>query len=228
MKTKITILALIIFSSGIWNYNNAFNNSSTDEIYSSNLKIVKQTAWELIKDKQAIKTYSQWIELNDGKKTRRLKGQFQVQIPISQIITILRDSKNIQKWMEGTIKSFGISNQNYEWTSYAKFNIPWPFDDQDFVVKNKLVYQELDKTAYVFIQSSPNEFPREEGVKRMESFSGKWKLTSLSNNSTLIEYSAFSLTEPLAPRWIQDPIVQNTFWNSLKNFSDLCQTSNIL
>ena len=183
-----------------------------------------QTNWELVKSKQGIKVFSQWVTLYDGYKTRRLRGDFQVNVPLPDIIAILKDGGKVKNWMEGVSESYNLKNQDNLWYSYARFNIPWPFDDQDLIVENTLEFTDCD-TAYIHLKSLPDYLPQNPGLKRMENFYGYWKLVKLSPNASRIEYAAYSMSEPVVPRFIQDPIVLNTFFSSLENLISYCQSS---
>jgi hypothetical protein len=191
----------------------------TREVFTS------QTNWELVKSRNGIKVFSQWVTLDDGWKTRRLRGDFQVNMALPDLIAILKDGRKVKNWMEGVTESYTIKDQDQLWYSYAKFNIPWPFDDQDLIVENMLDLNGNGDTVYISLKSRPDMLPEVAGLKRMENFYGYWKLIRIAPGVSHVEYAAYSKSEPLVPRFIQDPIVQNTFISSLENLIAYCQSS---
>jgi len=188
--------------------------------------IINQSNWELVKSKKQIKVYSQWVTLYDGFETRRLRGNFQVNMPIPDIVKFISNGNNLKSWMDGAIESYNLDQTEHRWTSYAQFNIPWPFDDQDLVVESMLLYPPTSDSAYIVMESLSERLPEHENISRMSYFSGYWKLNRISENKTLVEYCAFTKSKPLVPRFIQDPIVQNSFWSSLDNLSTHLQIQN--
>lgn len=184
-----------------------------------------QTKWELVKNRNGIKVYSQWITLQDGWRTRRLRADFQIDIPLPDVIAILKDGEKVKNWMEGVSESYNIKVQDNSWYSYARFHIPWPFNDQDLIVKNTLDFEGYTDTAFIFLKSAPDILPVNPGLSRMENFNGYWKLIRVSSSVSHVEYSAYAKSKPVVPKFIQDPIVLNTFASSLENLVSYCQSS---
>lgn len=180
-----------------------------------------QTNWELVKSNKGVKVYSQWVTLYDGYKTRRLKGEFQVRMPLPDLVAFLMDGSNVKNWMVGVSESYNLKVMDETSYSYAKFDIPWPFDDQDLVVENKLEFPAGRDTALISLTGCPEMVPLVGGLKRMENFNAYWKVVRLSSSVCSVEYAAFSRSKPVAPRWVQDPIILKTFWSSLDNLSCL-------
>lgn len=189
-------------------------------VYNPYEEIKYETPWEEVRNKHDIRIYSQWITLYDGYKTRRLKGNFRVNLPLPDIIQYLKDGKHITDWMNGAENSYTLEEGENEWISYAQFNIPWPFDDQDLLCHHQVVSYPQKGINYIYMKSEPKRLPVKKGINRMDHFAGHWKLTPLSANMTKIEYAAYSKSEPLVARWIQDPIVLNSFWTSLDNLAN--------
>lgn len=181
-----------------------------------------QTNWELVKSNKGINVYSQWITLHDGFKTRRLKGELNVRMAMPDLVAFLLDGGRVKNWMVGVSESYNLKIQDESSYSYARFSIPWPFNDQDLIVENRLDYPNGKDTAYIYLTSYPEMLPRMKGLKRMENFYGYWKVFRVSPTSSSVEYAVFSRSEPIAPRWIQDPIIMKTFWSSLDNLAACC------
>jgi hypothetical protein len=179
-------------------------------------QIIHQTHWELQKDKSDIAVYSQYVTLRDGFKTRRLKGVFEVNGSLSTVATYLRDGDNLQNWMQGALSSRTLIPGTNNWIHYIQFELPWPFDDQDCVVAFEPQISTEDQKIISF-SSLPTVLSPQKGFNRMEHFYGYWKLKK-NGNFTLVEYTAYTKSERLVPAFIQDPIVLNSFWNSMHTF----------
>jgi hypothetical protein len=224
MNATKNLVLFICFTFNLGHYENSlFINPSVSLLPEETF--TNQTNWELVKNHDGIKVYSQWVTLYDGFKTRRLRGNFQVNVPLPNVLAILKDGGKVKNWMEGVTESYTITSENNLWYSYAKFNIPWPFDDQDLIVENILDFGECDDTAFIYLKGCPELLPVNPEYKRMESFYGYWMITKISAYESRVEYAAYSRSKPIVPRFVQDPIVQNTFMTSLNNLATYCQSS---
>ena len=55
----------------------------------------------------------------------------------------------------------------------------------------------------------------------MQSYEAHWNVTAAHNGLTKVSFSAYTDTEPVAPRWIQDPVTEKLFKDNLLNLREL-------
>ena len=91
--TNLVLALCCTFNPGATGYS---VNEKLPEYHASGETVVKQSTWELIKSRNGISVFSQWITLHDGFKTRRLRGDFQVVMPMQELIAVLKDGNKIK------------------------------------------------------------------------------------------------------------------------------------
>ncbi|MCB0629221.1 MAG: START domain-containing protein [Saprospiraceae bacterium] len=177
------------------------------------------TDWELKVDKNGIQIFTRWIESN-GQKAREIKATFKVSAPAEKLTTVLKDQEHATDWMAGA-KTFNILTENgpKSWYSYTEFDLPWPLQNQDLVTLYK-IEQADTKTTKVKVEAFPNYRPAVSNVERIQHFEACWTFVDLGNGTTEVTYCAFTFRKPSTPRWILDPVVQNTLWKTMSGFRE--------
>jgi hypothetical protein len=175
------------------------------------------TEWELKVDKNGIRIFTRWIE-SDGQKAREIKATFKVKATAEQLTKVLKDQEHATDWMVGA-KKFNILTNNgpKSWYSYTEFDLPWPLQNQDLVALYKVQKTDV-KTTKVEVEAFPDYRPAYSNIERMQHFEACWTFTDLGDGSTEVTYRAFTFRKPSTPRWILDPVVQNTLWKTMDGF----------
>ncbi len=180
-------------------------------------------SWKLTKENDNIQMFHKWVNLLESQKTRAMKVTFFADATPQKVLECLKNPEDIKQWSHGIEKCERHPKTTTEWTTYTLFKIPGPFDNKDLVsvynVKN------LGTRGIVIdITSSPDALPTPEDVQRIREYNGTWTLTPKSTGGTNVTFEVISFTEPILPRWIQDPIVQSTFMKSIKNLRTLAES----
>ncbi len=210
MSAKVAALLLITFFQG-------FSGFISE-------KSVKQqtTDFKLIKQDKNINIYARWIRVDDERSARQLKAEFTVSASFTKIFTLIKDEKRTTQWMKNT-KSFYIitSVDQNNWYSYVQFSVPWPFNNQDCIIKYEIPTPDAFSQLEIRLIGYPNYLKANKGVTRINHFEGSWKLMYLGKNSTKIEYEMFSKQAPAFPRWITDPIIQHNLVSTMNAFREM-------
>lgn len=173
--------------------------------------------WKFVVCKDDITIYERWITITDNHKTRERKGEFQLESHFSDPVLLIQDEYEVLKWMSSAGSAEIIENTGETWISYFTFEAPWPFKKRDLVAEFQL-YRDLfnDKTL-ITARAILNLLPLKEEVIRIESYVAAWEFQNNAEGLQVI-FIAWSDTPPIVPRWIQDPITQKMFWQSLNDF----------
>jgi hypothetical protein len=180
--------------------------------------------WRLKKDKDGVRVYTRWIEATDVRKARQMKVEMVVESSIENILMVLKDDVNAKKWAYRAKEfyNFDIIDEN-NWYSYSELSIPWPFQNKDLITKNHLVRIPSENQVRVDITGVADYLPEKKSLSRIPHFEGGWTLTRTGDDAVKIEYLVFTKSEPVLPRWIIDPIVEQGAWETLNNFRELLE-----
>lgn len=207
MKSKILFIAFAILV-----LNCSFTSKTGEITPNSN-------NFELVKSKNNISIYSRWIEVDKTRKVRQLKVDYMINSSISKIISVLQDDKHTTQWMKGSKTFYQLKSvdQN-QWFSYVQFAIPWPFDNQDCVIKYEIV-RNSDFQTQIKLIGMPDYIKKNNGITRISHFEAVWTLKKISEQKTKVEYTVFSKQPSSFPRWATDPIIQNNLMETMIAFA---------
>lgn len=181
------------------------------------------TDWELQIDKEGIKILSRWKEQTGDHKVREIKAIFTVTAVPDRMISILKDANKATDWMVGAKSASLLATHSpTSWYAYTEFDLPWPLKNQDLVAHYKLTPGN-SKVRQIQINAHPDYRPEYPKIERMQHFEACWKFEPLKDGKTQVTYSAFTYRKPSAPRWISDPVVQNTLWKTMDGFRGIAE-----
>lgn len=181
------------------------------------------TDWELQIDKKDIKIFSRWKEQTGDHKVREIKATFTVTASPEKLITILKDADKAADWMVGAKTSALLAvHSPTSWYAYTEFDLPWPLQNQDLVAHYKLDPSN-HKVKKINIEAHPDYRPEYDKIERMQHFEACWSFEPIGDGQTRIVYCAFTYRKPSAPRWISDPVVQNSLWKTMNGFREIAE-----
>ena len=124
----------------------------------------------------------------EGTGLYAFKGEATSDLPIGQLMGILRDESVAKEWVN--MMMFGTVVETYSENHmllHQGYDLPWPLSDRDYVFDKKVVYDAANKTATVHLTSVENskvpvsaDFVRARGERTFWQFSvaddGKTKI----------------------------------------------------
>mgnify|MGYP001766722606 CR=1 FL=1 len=172
-----------------------------------------------IKDVSGIRLSTRWIPVSDHQSARQIKCEFTIGGLVSTAINLLSDDASFVKWMKGTDNYYRLKTVHAnQWYSYIRFRVPWPFNDQDCIIRYNVTPDPTGKKTVVTLTGEPGFLRPFEGVSRIGHLEGSWIFTDLGNNKVRVEYEMFSNQPSKFPRWITDPIIQENLIESMDAF----------
>lgn len=221
MKTgSLAALALLFVLNGF------ITNAVAQQISWSAMEDIRQvtemafvTKWEPIKQDRGVTLSSRWIAFGDTLRTREIALHFVVQANMDRVLVHLTDPDKMKAWNDG-LRSLELLSQNGStWITHSVYDIPYPFAQQDLVVKNALI-QEEHKTI-ILLSALPGYIKPLKNVTRQQLYFGKWELITPNSTTTEVKFSALSFSKSNIPRFIRDPIIQNKLLNSFSRLKEL-------
>ena len=174
--------------------------------------------FKLIRTKGSVSLYERWYEAEPGVKVRELKAEFTVYASSASAINLLKDASRASKWMRSLDVFDLVESQGINWVSYVRYNIPWPLDDQDVVLRYR--QSNVDGGLLVTFSSDAHDScPPKKGVTRMQGVSGSWFFQPTSGNQTKVTYKITTRNKSNFPRWVTDPLVQDNLMDTMSGFS---------
>lgn len=181
-----------------------------------------EPTWEMVDQDEILTIYERWITLPDGRKTRERKGEFYTDRHSGEILPLVSSASGIKHWMRGVEESREIDlPQTGNKTVYILFDAPWPFKNRDLITEIRTIDNCDEGCTNIFFSARGDMLPENKNIIRMHSYESHWQLSSTSNGMTKVSFSAYTDTEPVVPRWIQDPVTEKLFKDNLLNLHEL-------
>lgn len=180
--------------------------------------------FRFVKAKNDIRLYEREI-LYQEKRVREVKAEFVLSSSPADVIQLIRDEKRIDKW-NSNIGGFRVIDgvQPSAWTAYTRFDLPWPFDDQEMVLLYHVMETRADHAWDVQFSSTSNAlFPLSRHISRVNYVKGSWHMQQLPDNKLKITYRILSERKEDIPRYISDPIVRDHLLSSLHRMKTILE-----
>lgn len=173
---------------------------------SSFAKEPPSNAWKLAKEIEGVKIYTREMPSSAVKELMIksvIKGN-----SLASFVALFHDVPEYDNWVYSCEKALLL--QKYSETEiayYIKSSFPWPLNDRDFVVKNK-IWQ--DKKTLAFHSKSEalnNHLPQINGIVRITTFSAEWIITPAKNGNFVLQYTFSSDPGGNLPAWLVNSFI---------------------
>ena len=183
-------------------------------------KLIKSStnALSLIKHKKQINLYQYNKYPDIQNNTKKYLATFTVKTNTADLLSSLKNEAFAKQWIK-SIKEYNHMTPASEncWYTYMLFNIPWPFNDQDCILKYSLLSCS-DTSLHIKFESLPYHIPLNDKITRIKEFDGAWKFLKQTNSNTKAYFIMGSNT--FTKNKIAESIILNTIVNSLATFRE--------
>jgi hypothetical protein len=149
----------------------------------------------------------------EGSPVLAYQGVAIIDAPISKVIGVIRDIDRRPEWANRIAEARVLkTHSDHERTEYVRTEVPWPFQDRDFVYRAGIRFDPTAKSVTVDIRSveDPATPPRD-GLVRGLIHDGSFTATAIdSGKRTKIVAKAHAEPRGNIPTWIVN-LVQKTF-----------------
>lgn len=178
-------------------------------------------SWNLEKSKNGIFVYS---SIPEGQKIKQIKVKTTAKSTLSAAIAVLKEVENYTSWIYSCNGSLLINKKNeLEMTYYSETSTPWPLQNRDLVVYNKIAQDKTTKKVQSISTPLPNKIPEKENLVRVTDFYGEWTFTPINENEINIEY--YLRIDPAGniPAWMLNMFIDVGPYQTIEKFKQLIE-----
>ncbi|MDP2235514.1 MAG: hypothetical protein Q8J88_03670 [Bacteroidales bacterium] len=167
---------------------------------------------EILRQENGVTLSSRWLSFGDSLKTREISLHFVVDASMQSVLINLIQPEKHLVWNNAIRSQKLLKHEGSTWITHTIYDIPYPFSQQDLVVKNRML--EEDQKTIILLSALPDFIAPIKNINRQRHYFGKWELSPLQNGTTQVRFSALSFADSGIPRFIRDPIIQNKLFNT--------------
>ncbi len=198
---------------------------AVDNVTKEHFTITASTNWEKLMENNRLLVWQRWLTIDNNREIRQRKCQMIVSSSLNKVIALIRDHRRAPEWMcmVEEVKVIAGEDKNI-WYTLARYHMPWPLRDKLLATRLQLTKFQQNNLVRIDIHSDKSKTLNNENVNDFGYFEGSWTILSITDKLSYVEFTAYSTSLPLFPRWIQDPIVDKTFLNTMESFFDLANS----
>jgi hypothetical protein len=156
--------------------------------------------WKLQKTRDSIFIYT---KLPEGSKFKSIKSITEYKCSLSTLLNLIKDVNSHSTWIYKCTESKMLKiNSDSSFIFYEHFEVPWPANDRDIIIKNKINYDPIRKTVLITEEGIPDYLPEKNDMVRIQSYHGTWKLRDERNGLIFSEYIVTIDPGGYIPAWI--------------------------
>jgi len=177
--------------------------------------------WELKKEKKDIKVF---VRDNPASPIKELKMKFTVEASMSAIVLLLQDVAAIPDWVYKCPEAYHLKKvSNSEEVYYNRMDFPWPLDDRDLIVRNRMVQNPITKVVRSESFNEPTYIPEKDGLVRIPKLHLWWEFTPRGNGVVDVEYFLSSDPGGMIPAWMINLAIDQGPTQTIKAFRKTLQ-----
>ena len=175
-------------------------------------------AWELEKNKDGIRVYTRKV---NGYSVKEYKAYGTVNASRLDIARILTRVGDLMNWMPNVDESRVIDIVSpTKRIVYYTVDLPWPTDDRDVVLDYTVDTDDDKDITYIYMKENLTAKGEVDGFVRMKKASGHYKLTSIGQNKTKVEYQFLADPGGSLPSWLINMFIVDGPYDALQAIRD--------
>ena len=187
---------------------------------------VDLTGWKKVYSKDGLDFYSKRVE---NSKLLAFKAVGILDVNMGDMMAALRTVTTQKKWDKNTVRKETVEDiSDIEAITYSESRIPWPFNNRDMVLHNKLFLDKEEKIFYVHTHSVEHKrYPKKRGLVRAQINLSRFRTKPISKDKTFVEFEVHVDPKGNIPAWIVN-IVQKSFpYDFLTGLAEFCRKSKL-
>ena len=164
--------------------------------------VIAQTSegWTLKSSNDGINIFTRDIE---GSKLKALKVECELEASLSQLVAVLLDVKESEKWLYHTSSIYIVKQVSQsEFYYYSKVELPWPLSDRDFIAHLKVSQNASTKVVTIDAPCVQDMVPIDPKTVRVSNSNGKWSISPAGNNMVKVVYTLHTDPGGSIPAWL--------------------------
>lgn len=170
--------------------------------------------WQLEKENSGIQIHSRSVK---GSIAREVRALTTLNADVIRVANFLQDPTTHSRWVPHS-QSVSIFERPAPGVTLVHFvmQASWPFQSRDAVAKFELV-QTPASVIFIRFDSQPERLPSLDNTVRLQTYSGCWRLTPVSRQSTHLEYRSHIEAGGRIPAWVANGVAIRTTFTAMKN-----------
>lgn len=175
-------------------------------------------AWQLYKNENGVTVYSRKAQNSNIKE---LKTVVRLKTSLNSIFALLNDWDSYTQWNYkcAESKTLKVINER-ELIHYQMVDLPWPADDEDFIINVKFWQDATTKVVVITSTNNPNYIPPISDRTRIKELQGKWTLTPMKDGTVEAVYEFYVNPGGLIPAWLLNSAVAYGPYETMLNFKE--------
>ncbi|NBX18467.1 MAG: hypothetical protein EBR09_14010 [Proteobacteria bacterium] len=150
------------------------------------------TDWKLGIDSDGVKV---WTRERAGSRYQEARGEIVVPASPKDAFSVIISAETCKEWVFSCVESYVVSRPvPADGIVYMRTNPLWPIADRDVVFYAKTSFDGSSGTYHAELSHRDGVLPVKEGVVRINSMSGSWTVTAVSEKSSKVVF--WSHVEP--------------------------------
>lgn len=209
--------------------NDDFSNIENEAISETeSIAEVEQSSHYLALNKDGIEVY---IYKHKRSDFATFKAITHINASLESILAVMLDTKSNSKWVDACEQSFLINRLSFnEQYHYQIFDIPFPFQNRDFIFHSTMIHNPLSQTITISMFSAPDycrdkqsnqctQVNKSELVRVNKSI-GTFKLEA-SEYGTKITWIQHTDPAGHLPGWLVNQLIKYTAYRSFRNLAEI-------
>ncbi len=169
--------------------------------------------WMLKNDKNDVKVfYRKTSDIYEIKLITSIKSS------LSGLVALLSEVENYPSWGYKVMESRLLSQaSDKESVYYSKLDFPWPLDDRDIIMRNRITQDPVSRKIVATSVSVPATLPENNGVVRIKNANTKWTIVPGQGGWLYVEYYIYSDPGGSLPDWLVNMAIDVGPRETIKN-----------
>ncbi|HEX7414370.1 MAG TPA: START domain-containing protein [Bacteroidia bacterium] len=176
----------------------------------------KKDDWHLYKNENGIAVYSRKTVASGFKE---LKSVVTLKTSLNSVVALLSDWDSYPQWDYKCAESKTLKViSETEVMHYQSLKLPWPAEDQDFIINVKLLQDKTTRVVTIKSICNANYIPPVANRVRITEFNALWTLIPLKGGTVQLTYQFLANPGGMVPAWLANMAVLDGPYESMLNF----------
>lgn len=169
--------------------------------------------WVLKNEKNDVKVfYRKTSDVYEVKLITSIKSS------LTGLVTLLSEVENYPSWGYKVAESKLVSQvSDKESVYYSKLDFPWPLDDRDIIMRNRIEQDPISRKIVATSNAVPATLPENNGVVRIKTATTKWTIVPGQGGWLYVEYYIYSNPGGSLPDWLVNMAIDVGPRETIKN-----------
>ena len=162
-------------------------------------------SWNFAKEKNGVMMYTR---MQEGSNFKCFRGETDFHATMAQLDQYIGVANNFDQWDENIRDLRVLASQPMRHVEcYFMYITPWPLNNRDFYAQIDVSYDSLSRTKTVYAYPLAGEYPKRDGVVRIQDYWLRWTLTQMDEQTIHGIVEGFIDPAGLVPSWLYNLVI---------------------